>query len=161
MVEKKTHQLNQNCPMEVMGLAWLIACSFSTPNRKPLFTLRVAYFFFWLSNWVKPPWIRTFSAMKFFINFQITSIKSLVFPFKWLKGLEWENQDPFMNAKKTWETKIPRVLLLYIFFQFLAPWGPRQGSFDSSRIGWGISMKKTRKCKGQDRNELMVVLGAR
>lgn len=112
---KKTLVLNQNCPIEVMGLAWLIACSDSTPNRKPLFIVRVACFFCWLSNWVTPP-SRTFSAMKIFINW-----KSLLSSLFWCSLLDdwkgWGGKSRSIHeCKKDMRNKISRVLLLYFFF---------------------------------------------
>lgn len=108
--------LNQNCPIEVMGMAWLIACSDSPPNRKP-FVHRESGMFFLLA--VK---LGEASLQDFFSDEILHQFSNHFYQVFWCSLLDdfskgWvENQDPFMNAKKKWETNIPRVLLLYFFF---------------------------------------------
>ena len=77
---KKTLVLNQTCPIEVMGLAWLNACSDSTPNRKP-FVHRESGMFFLLAVKLGEASLQDFFNDEIHHQLEITSIKSFGVPF--------------------------------------------------------------------------------
>ena len=112
--KKKTLVLNQNCPIEVMGMAWLFACSDSPPNRKPLFTLRVACFFVGCqTGWSLPPGL--------FQRWNSSSIGNHFYQVFWCSLLDdwkgWVGKSRSIHeCKKDMRNKISRVLLLYFFF---------------------------------------------